>query len=136
MRASDNTSMATGVEKSAPGVSMLGAHFASRRLRLFVERCSSHIPRAQDREEFRRRFYRKIDMLRKEGAAVRLDPKFPLCATAADVDEDRIDVILDRFKELLICRQLSKAGDAHKELQEKNQKSSGKICQLLHFEAS
>ena len=68
-----------------------------RRIRLFADRCTAGIEDGGVREEFRRRFHRRVGDLVQEGKQVRLDPRFHFRAGPEDIQEERLGVILRGF---------------------------------------
>ena len=71
-----------------------------RRVHLFAERCTAHIPKDRAHNEVLSEILRKIRQARESDLTLDLDPRFRLRVESEDLDGGRLDRILRSFNGL------------------------------------
>ncbi len=72
-----------------------------RRHRLFAKRCTAHLCDRRRRDHLQSTILQIIQRKEDAGLSIRLDPRFPLQVNEQDLDDSRIEVILDRLNGIL-----------------------------------
>jgi hypothetical protein len=72
-----------------------------RRHRLFVRRCTAHLCDRRLRDHLQARILHSIQRKEDAGLSVQLDSRFPLQVNEQDLDDSRIELILDRLNGIL-----------------------------------
>lgn len=79
---------------------------ARRALLAFSERCTAHLRDVKERDTLRSRIRSIATAMIEKGKALRLDPRFQLRVEMQDLEENRLEYILERFDGLRYAEDL------------------------------